>query len=97
MDIEEIKVKVAPIFKEYGVRRASVFGSVARGENRPDSDVDLLINVSRPFSLVRFISLKHSLERVLKSPVDVVEYEAVKPSFAANILKDATAIWHLNI
>jgi predicted nucleotidyltransferase len=93
MDIEEVKKIIRPILKEYGVSRASVFGSVARGEDGPDSDVDILVKVTRPFSLVGVVSLKHRMESALNRPVDVVEYEAIKPSFAENILKDAKLIY----
>jgi uncharacterized protein len=59
MSIAEIKEKIAPILKEYGVKKASVFGSVSRGDDRPDSDVDLLVELGPDsmgmFKYMRFI------------------------------------------
>ncbi len=66
MPIEEIKQKISSILKEQGVSRASVFGSVARGEATAASDVDILVELKRPYGLVKFIRLKNSLEDALK-------------------------------
>ena len=93
MNIEEVKLKITPILGRYGIKRAAVFGSVARGEARSDSDVDVLVEVRRPFSLVQFVSMKRNLEEVLSKPVDVVEYGSIKPAYEENILKDATVIY----
>jgi predicted nucleotidyltransferase len=93
MNIETVKEKTAPIFKQYGVIRAAVFGSVARGTSGAGSDVDFLVNLHRPFGLIQFVALKRGLESVLKKSVDMVEYDAIKPALADNILKDATIIY----
>lgn len=93
MRIETIKNKAFPVFKEYGVIKASVFGSVARGDDKPESDIDLLVELRRPFALSRFVSLKRNLENTLNHSVDVVEYGGVKPAFAPSIIKDAKVIY----
>lgn len=93
MTVETVKEKAAPVFKQYGVTKASVFGSVARGEAGDGSDVDVLVTLRRPFGLVQFVALKRGLEAVLNKSVDVVEYDAIKPAFADNILKDAAIIY----
>jgi len=93
MSIETIKKDLTPVFKQYGVTRASIFGSVARGEDTPESDIDVLVDLRRPFSLTRFVALKRGLEAALKKPVDVVEYDAIKPAFARHILNDAKVIY----
>ena len=93
MDIELIKQKTAPIFAQYHIHKASVFGSVARGQDTAQSDVDFLIEPIRPFGLIKLVGLKQDLEETLKKPVDVVEYGAIKPAFANNILNDSTIIY----
>lgn len=93
MELENLKQKTTPIFRRFGIKKAAVFGSVARGEARSDSDVDLLVEVKRPFGLVQFVSMKRGLETALSKSVDVVEYGSIKPAYEENILKDATVIY----
>ena len=53
--IEEIKEKIIPILRKYGVKRASIFGSTVRGEMREDSDIDILVEIDRDISLLDFV------------------------------------------
>lgn len=93
MSIEAVQKTIIPIFQKYGVTKASIFGSVARGEDTAESDIDMLVNLRRPFSLARFVALKRGLEAALQKTVDIVEYEAVRPAFAERILKDSKVIY----
>ncbi len=93
MNTEEIKRKITPVLKQYGVARAAVFGSYARGENKPESDVDLLIELSEPLGLFRFARLNYVLEDALQKKVDLVKNTAIKPAFKQSILKDAVYIY----
>lgn len=78
MSIEEIKQKISPILKEYGVKKASVFGSVSRGDDRPDSDVDLLVELGPgPMDIYDFMQLKGDLEKKLGKDVDLVSARAI--------------------
>lgn len=73
MSIEEIKEKITPILLDYGVKKASVFGSVSRGDEGPNSDVDLLVELGEDsmgmFKYMRFIS---TIEERLGRKVDLV-------------------------
>jgi len=55
-----------------GVRSLDMFGSVARGEAGPDSDVDLLVDFDKPIGLFHFFRVQRRLEEVLGCPVDLV-------------------------
>lgn len=73
MSVAEIKEKIAPILHEYGVKKASLFGSMARGDARADSDVDLLIEFgTRPMGIYDSMQMKERLESILHARVDVV-------------------------
>ena len=73
MGISEIQEKITPILQLYGVKKASIFGSVARGDDRPDSDIDLLVElIPGSMDLIQYIGLKHKLEDVLGKDVDLV-------------------------
>ena len=82
---------VIPILNRYGIQKAGIFGSVARGEPKCN-DVDILVKVDRSMSLLRFIALKHELEDALGSPVDLVEYDAIKPALRERILAEEVAV-----
>lgn len=94
MSLKEISEKINPVLLKYGVIRASVFGSVARGEDSPDSDVDLLVKVgSLPFGIWGFVGLKQDLEQALGKKVDVVSEGGLNAKLAKNIQRDLTPIY----
>ena len=82
---------VTPILRRHGIQKAGVFGSVARGEAEYH-DVDLLVKVDRSMSLLQFIALKHELEDALGCPVDLVEYDAIKPALRERILAEEVEV-----
>jgi len=92
MDIEEIKRKILPILKKYGVTKAGIFGSVARGEETRESDIDILVEINTRMSLLDFVGLKLELEDALGIPVDLGEYSAIKPIVKEQILSEEVAI-----
>lgn len=75
--VEEISDIVIPILKSYGVSRAYLFGSYARGEALPDSDIDLRIDGGKIRSMFGLGGLYHDLTEALKKPVDLVTTEAL--------------------
>jgi len=76
-------------FREnYGVSRVGVFGSFARGEERPGSDLDILVEFQRPVGLLTFMRLEHRLEEITGAGVELVTRKALKPYIGANILEE---------
>ena len=71
-EISEIKNIVVPIAKKYGVKKISLFGSRARGDNDFYSDYDFLITKGKVRSLWRYMSLVDELEEAFASHVDIV-------------------------
>lgn len=65
------------------------FGSVVRGEARADSDIDILVEFSRPIGLLAFVRLKNRLSELLGRPVDLVTPDALKPPLRDGILSEA--------
>ena len=72
MTAGQIKQKISPILRKHRVEYAGLFGSVARGQARPDSDVDILVRFEKTPSLVQFIRLENELKETLQTGVDVV-------------------------
>jgi predicted nucleotidyltransferase len=76
-----------------GVVSLALFGSRVRGEGRPGSDVDLLVEFSRPVSLFDFFRLQHWLEEALGvDKVDLVEREALHPALKESILAESVHV-----
>jgi len=75
-----------------GIRYLAVFGSVARDEAGPDSDVDILVEVERPAGLLRFAHLQNYLETVLGREVDLVPSDSVRPQLEGRISREALRV-----
>ncbi|MEW6172706.1 MAG: nucleotidyltransferase family protein [Bacillota bacterium] len=87
-EIKDIKQKTLPILRRYGVKKAGLFGSFARGEMREGSDIDLLVEIEKDISLLDFVGLKLEIEEALGRKVDLVEYCTIKPFLREKILSE---------
>ena len=94
IEIEEIKKKVVPILRKYGIERAGVFGSVTRGLIKKDSDIDILVDMPRKLhiTLLDFAHIHIELEDRLNRKVDLVEYCTVRPEIKENIFSEEVRI-----
>ena len=73
LSLEQIKDGISIIATEYPIKKAELFGSYANGSNRPDSDVELLVEFTTPqVSLLTINSMRYRLEELLNVDVDVV-------------------------
>jgi len=77
--------------RRLGVSHAAVFGSVARGEARSDSDIDVLVelNRDRPLGIFEYARLKLYINEILNGAGDVVNRRTLKPLLRDGILRDA--------
>jgi len=78
-----------PLFDSHGVAHVWLFGSVARDEACEDSDVDLLVEFSRPIGLFEFVRLQRELGERIGRKVELVTRAAVKPQLRDRILAEA--------
>jgi predicted nucleotidyltransferase len=92
MTILDIKNKIIPILRKYGVIKASLFGSIVRGENIDQSDIDLLVELPETASLLELASLKMDLEESLEKKVDVLTYDSLHPLLKDKILHEQEAV-----
>ncbi len=72
----------------FGVERIALFGSHARDDHRPDSDIDILVSYKAP-TFDHYMDLKFRLEALLGSPVDLVLEDSLKPRLRQHILNEA--------
>ena len=80
-----------PELRARGLTRLALFGSTARGDMTPESDVDLLIEIdaARRFGLFAFLDLKNDLAGMLGRPDDLAFADAMRPRLRAAVLRDA--------
>lgn len=83
------KNELLALARAHGVRRLFLFGSAARGDDRPDSDLDFLAAPGPDFNLLTWSALVCSLEEMLGRKADVVLYDALRPELKAAILREA--------
>lgn len=82
-----------PALREAGVKGLRVFGSVARGEAGPGSDVDVLIETAPGFGLLDQAGVQESLSRALGRKVDVVLASGLRKEIRRSVLKDAERVF----
>jgi len=90
--VREIERKILPILRGYGVTKVGLFGSCVRGQMRADSDIDILVEISKDISLLDFVGLKLEIEEALGRKVDLVEYKTIKPLLKERILREQVTI-----
>jgi len=90
MTLDEVKRKIVPVLKEYGVRKAALFGSFARGEQGEDSDIDILVEFRdrENKTLLDLVGLELELQDLLGRKVDVLTYQSINPLIRDNILEE---------
>ena len=93
MNILEIQNKISPVLKEYGVKRASVFGSVSRGEDSPKSDVDIMISLGKPMGMFAYMNLIRKIEDRLGRKVDLVTENSINKFVRPYIQSDLKTIY----
>lgn len=96
MGTEEIllpfREEILKIAAKHGASNVRVFGSVARGEATPDSDVDFLVELEPQRSLFDYIALIQDLAVLLKRKVDVAEIENLHELIRDKVLKEAVLL-----
>lgn len=93
MTIQSIKKKIVPILKRQGVKKAALFGSVARGEVKKRSDIDILVELPKGKSLFDFVGLGLELEEKLGRKVDLLSYNGIHPLLRDIILNEQKLIY----
>jgi uncharacterized protein len=79
--------------KEMGVKSLDLFGSVARDQATPESDVDFLVEVERPMGLIRFLGIKHYLEDILRCDVDLGTAKSLREHLREPVSKDVIRVF----
>ncbi len=94
--LEEIKRILtrhkAEVQEKYGVKEIGIFGSFVRGEQKRQSDIDILVEYSEPPDVFLLIDLEDYLRKILKKKVDVIRKGAIRPELREIISKEVVYI-----
>lgn len=93
MTVQEVKEKIEPILKTSGVEYAGVFGSVARGEAGPDSDVDILVKFQESPTFAGYLALDAGLRDILGREVDLITEGGLNKYLRPEIEKDLQVVY----
>jgi uncharacterized protein len=89
-EIEKIKNKIVKTLRKHGVVRAGVFGSYARGEQKKNSDIDILVEFDG--SLLELVKLEGEIKKILKKRIDLLSYGGISPYLKDRILDEEVRI-----
>lgn len=85
----KIKEKIQGTYK---VKKLGIFGSYVRGEQREDSDVDILVTFKEPISLLKLVNFENYLQDLTGIKVDVIPERSIRPELRKNILNEVSYI-----
>ena len=90
--LKDKREEILRIAAVHGAHNVRVFGSLARGEAGPESDLDILVKLDPSRSLLDIIAIKQDLEDLLGCEVDVVTEAAISPYIRDQVLKEAIVV-----
>jgi predicted nucleotidyltransferase len=90
--IEQYQQIIVPVLKKYMIKRAAIFGSFAKNESHANSDLDILIEPGRGFTIFKFLELEEEIATLINRKVDLVEFSAIKTSIRKEVLATAIAM-----
>lgn len=88
----KVIIEIVKTLKKNGIKKASIFGSYARGESKADSDIDILIEPKKGRGLFNFAGIKLEIENKIKKKVDLVTYKSINPYLKPHIKKEQIKI-----
>ena len=95
--LQELREKILPLLLPYGVKRVALFGSVVRGEDTPESDIDILIELKEPGKRpplgLKWFGLEADLSRLLNREVELVSARALSPYIRPYVEKEMVVIY----
>ena len=93
MTIQDIQKKTTPVFQQYGITYAGLFGSFARGESTDTSDVDIIVKLGKPMGMFQYMKFVDGLESSLRRKVDVVTEKSLNKHIKPYITPDIKTIY----
>lgn len=96
MDTQQIKIilrkQLSELSQKYQLESIGVFGSYVHNQQKPSSDLDVLVTFSKPPSLLKFIELENYLSDLFGVKVDLVMKDVLKPAIGKHVLNEVIYI-----
>ena len=83
-----IHIHLDELRQRFGVAQIGIFGSFVKNEQNIESDVDILVEFSKPIGFIHFIRLEQFLQKLIGSKIDLVTKKALKPYIGKHILDE---------
>lgn len=93
VDKKAIFERIVQILKNEGAKRIAVFGSYIRGEERPESDIDIIVEFSGRKSLLELVRIERELSEALGIKVDLLTEKSISPYLVDTIKKEMEVIY----
>lgn len=94
---DDLREKILPVLMPYGVKRVALFGSVVRGEEIPDSDIDILVDFQeprkKPFGLFKWIEVEEELSKRLGRKADLVPAKGLKKRIRPTVEREMIILY----
>jgi hypothetical protein len=92
-EIKEIlSIHKKELYKKYRIKELWIFGSIARGEQKKGSDVDILVDFNKVPDLLKFIEIEQALKTIVGIEVDLVRKQALRPELKDKILSEVIKV-----
>lgn len=91
-ELEKVLPIIVKTLEKHGIKKASIFGSYARGEQDKASDIDIIVEPTKGLGLFNFVGIKLELEEKLGRKVDLLTYKSIHPSLKKYIKRDEVKI-----
>ena len=91
--INEMKKRISPVAKKYNIERIYLFGSYARGEAKPSSDIDLRIDGDLNFGFIKYYEMLENLQKQFSKQLDLITTDGLDNKFLNKIKKDEVLVY----
>ena len=93
MEKQELYNEIVEFLKSKGVTKVAVFGSYLRNEENSESDIDVIIDYTRPMGLMEFVGIEQDLSEKLGIKVDLLTEDSISPYLIKNIRKEMKILY----
>lgn len=90
---EEVFLKISHVLRKKGARKIAIFGSYARNEQKPGSDIDIIVEFSERKSLLELVRIERELSEILGIRVDLLTEKSISPYLIDSIKKEMESIY----